>query len=368
MRRVFLWAARNRWLKERLPRLGFMRRAVRRFMPGETMESALTAAEPLQAAGIATMYTRLGENLESLAEADEVVAHYIELIDRITAAGIDGEVSVKPTQLGLDEDPEVCLVAPRPARRARRGRRLVSVDRHGGERLHRRDHRPLRAPAGDAAEDGDLPPVVPAAHGRRHHAAAPARPGDPPRQGRLRRARVDRLPRQARRGLELRRAGRAVPARGSRPADPARASARTTSGSSSRSPRWSARRASGATGSRSRCSTASARTSSSAWRRRAIGSRRSSPTASTGTRGTCAAWPNARPTSGSRCGRCCRRGSRRGEYASALAAAPRSDGRVRCRRAGSSAVEHGTFNPLVVGSNPTRLARACPPDVVRAGR
>ena len=30
--------------------------------------------------------------------------------------------------------------------------------------------------------------------------------------------------------------------------------------------------------------------------------------------------------------------------------------RVRCPRAGSSAAEHGTFNPLVVGSNPTRLA------------
>ena len=34
MRRVFLWAARNRWLKERLPRFRFMQRAVRRFMPG----------------------------------------------------------------------------------------------------------------------------------------------------------------------------------------------------------------------------------------------------------------------------------------------------------------------------------------------
>ena len=41
MRRVFLWAARNRWLKERLPQLRFMRRAVRRFMPGETLADAL---------------------------------------------------------------------------------------------------------------------------------------------------------------------------------------------------------------------------------------------------------------------------------------------------------------------------------------
>jgi proline dehydrogenase len=109
MRRVFLWAARNRWLKERLPRLRFMKRAVRRFMPGETLEDALAAALPLQAAGIGTLYTRLGENLENLAEADAVAAHYIDAVDKIVAAGITGEISVKPTQLGLDLDPDLCF-------------------------------------------------------------------------------------------------------------------------------------------------------------------------------------------------------------------------------------------------------------------
>jgi proline dehydrogenase len=109
MRRVFLWAARNAWLKEHLPTLPFMQRAVRRFMPGETMASALDAAAPLQAAGIATMYTRLGENLTSLAEADEVAEHYLALLDEIVARGIRGEVSVKPTQLGLDHDEDATL-------------------------------------------------------------------------------------------------------------------------------------------------------------------------------------------------------------------------------------------------------------------
>src|SRR5690349_165828 len=109
MRRVFLWAARNRWLKERLPKLPFMSRAVRRFMPGETLEDAPAAALPLQAAGIGTMYTRLGENLERVEEADEVAAHYLHVIDQIAAAGINGEISVKPTQLGLDLDRELCL-------------------------------------------------------------------------------------------------------------------------------------------------------------------------------------------------------------------------------------------------------------------
>ena len=109
MRRLFLWAAGNRWLKEHLPRLPFMRRAVGRFMPGESIEAALAASAPLHAAGIGTMYTKLGENLERLAEADAVVDHYLGVLDAIRAEGIDGEISVKPTQLGLDHDEAATL-------------------------------------------------------------------------------------------------------------------------------------------------------------------------------------------------------------------------------------------------------------------
>jgi len=109
MRRLFLWAAGNPWLKEHLPRLPFMRRAVGRFMPGESIEAALAASAPLHAAGIGTMYTKLGENLERLAEADAVADHYLGVLDAIRAEGIDGEISVKPTQLGLDHDDAATL-------------------------------------------------------------------------------------------------------------------------------------------------------------------------------------------------------------------------------------------------------------------
>jgi len=109
MRKVFLWASHNRWLKERLPRFRFMRKAVGRFMPGETLEAALDAAAPLQAAGIGTMYTKLGENLTELDEAQAVADHYIAVLNAIKERGLDGEVSVKPTQLGLDHDEETTL-------------------------------------------------------------------------------------------------------------------------------------------------------------------------------------------------------------------------------------------------------------------
>jgi len=101
--------ARNPWLKERLPRLRFVRKAVRRFMPGEDADAAFTAASTLAAAGHGILFTRLGENLTSLSEAEDVAAHYHEILDRGAELDRPIELSVKPTQLGLDIDEEACL-------------------------------------------------------------------------------------------------------------------------------------------------------------------------------------------------------------------------------------------------------------------
>ena len=109
MRRVLLWMARNPWLKERLPRLRFVRKAVRRFMPGEDADAAFAAAATLAASGHGILFTRLGENLAALAEADEVAAHYHAIMDRGATLPHPIELSVKPTQLGLDIDEEACF-------------------------------------------------------------------------------------------------------------------------------------------------------------------------------------------------------------------------------------------------------------------
>lgn len=106
MRKVLLWAAGNAWLRDRVPRTAAARRAVRRFMPGERMEDALDAAEAFGRQGISTLFTRLGENLDALADADAVAEHYQGLIDAIAERGLDGHVSIKLTQLGLDLDVE----------------------------------------------------------------------------------------------------------------------------------------------------------------------------------------------------------------------------------------------------------------------
>jgi proline dehydrogenase len=108
MRRSLLKASQSQWLRERAPRYGFMRRAVKRFMPGENVEDALTAAQTLASNGIGTVLTHLGENITDRAEAQEVSKHYLDVLDRIRAANLPAEVSVKLTQLGLDLDNEFC--------------------------------------------------------------------------------------------------------------------------------------------------------------------------------------------------------------------------------------------------------------------
>src|SRR5262245_39588678 len=108
-RDAVLWAADNRWLREHLPRYRFVRRSVRRFMPGETLEDAIAAAKRLQERGLPTMFTALGENVTELSDARRVVREYREAFDRVAEARLDTDFSVKPSHLGLDQDAGAAL-------------------------------------------------------------------------------------------------------------------------------------------------------------------------------------------------------------------------------------------------------------------
>jgi proline dehydrogenase len=108
MRRAILMASASPWLRERAPRYRVLRRTVTRFMPGENVDDALAAARQLAENRIATLVTHLGENIVDRAEAESVEKHYLDVLDRIRAACLPTEVSVKLTQLGLDLDREFC--------------------------------------------------------------------------------------------------------------------------------------------------------------------------------------------------------------------------------------------------------------------
>ena len=104
MRRLLLWMAGSPWMRRNVPRLWVARRAVRRFMPGEKVDDALTAAAKFKGQGFPVIFTRLGENVIRVEQHEEAAAHYEWLIEETSKRGIDGEASVKLTHLGMDMD------------------------------------------------------------------------------------------------------------------------------------------------------------------------------------------------------------------------------------------------------------------------
>ena len=101
-RNILLWCSRNEWLKKKFPKMKFTKRAVKKFMPGETWEDAISATRKLLENNIPTTFTHLGENITTLEEAEENTKHYIALLDKINNENLDIEISLKLTQIGFD--------------------------------------------------------------------------------------------------------------------------------------------------------------------------------------------------------------------------------------------------------------------------
>jgi len=101
-RSLLLAAARSRRLNDFALRSAFVKRATQTFMPGEHVGDALEAGARIAASGRGLIFTQLGEAITSADGAVAVRDHYLQLFDQIRAMGLPAQVSVKPTQLGLD--------------------------------------------------------------------------------------------------------------------------------------------------------------------------------------------------------------------------------------------------------------------------
>ena len=102
LRKLLLWGSENTFFSNRVARLAFVRRAVRRFMPGETSGAAIVEAVRLSALRITSLLSLLGENVTEVDEAADVTRHYQAVLEEIAGRDLDAEISVKPTQLGID--------------------------------------------------------------------------------------------------------------------------------------------------------------------------------------------------------------------------------------------------------------------------
>jgi proline dehydrogenase len=108
MRATLLSLSRRPSLGRLATRLSFTRSMVGRFVAGETLGEALDALDRLHAAGRRSTVDVLGEAVQSEAAAAAAADRYLELLDALAARGLDGNVSLKLSQMGLDLSTEVC--------------------------------------------------------------------------------------------------------------------------------------------------------------------------------------------------------------------------------------------------------------------
>jgi proline dehydrogenase len=80
----------------------------RRFVAGEELDDAIDATRALNQRGMHVSLDHLGENVAEAKEAQAAAQAYITILDRIKQAGVDANISIKLTALGLDISQELC--------------------------------------------------------------------------------------------------------------------------------------------------------------------------------------------------------------------------------------------------------------------
>ncbi len=108
-RSILLAAAKSQALNTFALKSRVVKRATKAFMPGERPEDALDAGAALVKDGRTLLYTKLGEAITSIGEADAVRDHYLWFFDQLKSRKLAAHVSIKPTQLGLDQSEAKCL-------------------------------------------------------------------------------------------------------------------------------------------------------------------------------------------------------------------------------------------------------------------
>jgi proline dehydrogenase len=106
LRQGFIFLSQSSLARTVVTNAPFTGAAARRFVAGEKVDDAIAAARELNDAGMSVTLDYLGESVSDRSEATAAADQYLDIIDRIVADRIDGNVSLKLTQMGQDIDQE----------------------------------------------------------------------------------------------------------------------------------------------------------------------------------------------------------------------------------------------------------------------
>lgn len=108
MKNFFLYLSKNKTLNAAAKKWG-LRFGASRFVSGETINEAIQAVRQLNAKGLVCTLDHLGEFVFSVEEANESADYCIKTLEAIHQSGVDCNLSLKMTSLGLDISRDLCM-------------------------------------------------------------------------------------------------------------------------------------------------------------------------------------------------------------------------------------------------------------------
>jgi len=108
LKAIFLYLSRQKGIRDFMVNFGVTRRVVDRFVSGEELEDGLNTVKKVNSEGAIATLDHLGEEVSKAGEAIAATEVYLNALDQIKDNGVDVNVSVKPTQVGLKIDMKLC--------------------------------------------------------------------------------------------------------------------------------------------------------------------------------------------------------------------------------------------------------------------
>ncbi len=105
---TLLYLAQNRAVRDFVVHNRATRAVSRRFVAGEVLNDAIQASQVLNQRHLQVALDHLGENVSDANQARAATQDYMTAIEQIKQAGVDANISVKLTALGLDVSQELC--------------------------------------------------------------------------------------------------------------------------------------------------------------------------------------------------------------------------------------------------------------------
>ncbi len=132
LRNFFIKLSASDSARRLVTHFGPARRAARRFVAGETLDEAVAVVKDLNRRGLKAILNEVGESVTTQAEVSQAARTFHEILRRIDAEGLEADVSLKPSHVGLAFGPDFCYETIADiVETAQRYHNLVEIDMEG---------------------------------------------------------------------------------------------------------------------------------------------------------------------------------------------------------------------------------------------